>query len=129
MITLGEEELISDLAEEYNLHVSEFGVPLKDIYGRELPPSWVAALSCNLREDSRIKLKIANRKIGLEQILLSTIADRLGILIWQRTRDGQKNRNKPKSLLETLLGEKKREDLEAFEDKESFEEWYRKTRT
>ena len=129
MITLGEEELISDLAEEYNLHVSEFGVPLKDIYGRELPPSWVAALSCNLREDSRIKLKIANRKIGLEQILLSTIADRLGILIWQRTRNGQKNRNKPKSLLETLLGEKKREDLEAFEDKESFEEWYRKTRT
>ena len=129
MISLGEDELISDLAEEYNLHIAEFGDPLKDIYGRELPPSWVAALSCNLKEDSRIKLKISNRKIGLDQILLASIVDRLGILAWQKTKDGQKNRNKPKSILTTLLGENKKDDLETFDSEESFEEWYKKTRT
>ena len=129
MISLGEDELISDLAEEYNLHIAEFGVPIKDIYGRELPPSWVAALSCNLKEDSRIKLKISNRKIGLDQILLASIVDRLGILAWQKTKDGQKNRNKPKSILTTLLGENKKDDLETFDSEESFEEWYKKTRT
>lgn len=130
MINLGEEELISDLAEEYNLHISEFGNPLTDIYGRELPPSWVATLSCNLRDTSRIKLKIADRNIGVEQILLATIADRLGILIWQKTKDGHKNRNRPKSIVELLTRQNKKEDeSEKFQDKESFEEWYRKTRT
>lgn len=129
MIALGEDELISDLAEEYNLHIAEFGVPIKDIYGRELPPSWVAALSCKLRDESRIKMKIADRKINLQEMLLAFIVDRLGILAWQNTKDGRKNRNKPKSIATLLMGEKKKDELETFKDGASFEEWYRKTRT
>ncbi len=129
MIALGEDELISDLAEEYNLHISEFGVPLTDIYGRELPPSWVATLSCNLKSTSRIKMKVANRKASLEEMLLAVIADKLSVLVWQRTKDGYKNRNHPKSIYEALMGEKKKDELEVFEDETAFEEWYRKTRT
>ncbi|MEU6204595.1 DUF5361 domain-containing protein [Micromonospora musae] len=30
--------------------------------------------------------------------LLAIVADRLGIVVWQRTRDGQKNRNRPKPI-------------------------------
>ncbi len=34
----------------------------------------------------------------LDQHLLAIIADRLGIIAWQRTKDGRKNRNRPKPL-------------------------------
>jgi len=130
MIVEGEGKLISDLAEEYHLHISEFGVPLQDIYGRELPPYWVATLACNLRDNSRIKKQISERKLGLEETLLSIIADRLGILVWQPTKDGHKNRNRPKSILQILTGEdKKKDELEVFDNPESFDEWYKRTRT
>lgn len=131
MIALGEDELICDLAETYNLFVPSLSSEkLIDIHGRELLPSWVATLSCGLSENSRIRKKISKREVDLSEILLATIADRLGILIWQRTKDGQKNRNRPKSILTLLMGQdKKKDDLEVFENQESFEEWYKRTRS
>ncbi len=141
MINLGEDELICDLAETYNLYFDSFivnpgewpdtnePIPLKDIFGREFKPLMVATLSCGLSETSRIKMKVTNRKASLDQILLAASVDRLSVLIWQKTKDGQKNRNHPKSIVETLLGDKKKDELEVFEDEAAFEEWYRKTRT
>ena len=130
MISLGEDELICDFAETYQLFIPSFSEKLIDIQGRELLPSMVATLACGLSENSRIKRKISKRTIDLEQTLLAIIADRLGIIAWQRSRDGQKNRNRPKSILEVLLGQdKKKDELEVFTDQESFEEWYKRTRT
>ena len=130
MISLGEDELICDFAETYQLFIPSFSEKLIDIQGRELLPSMVATLACGLSENSRIKRKISKRTIDLEQTLLAVIADRIGLLVWQKTKDGQKNRNRPKSILEVLLGQdKKKDELEVFTDQESFEKWYKRTRT
>ena len=130
MISLGEDELICDFAETYQLFIPSFSEKLIDIQGRELLPSMAATLACGLSENSRIKRKISKRTIDLEQTLLAVIADRIGLLVWQKTKDGQKNRNRPKSILEVLLGQdKKKDELEVFTDQESFEEWYKRRRT
>ena len=131
MINLGEDELICDLAETYNLFIPSFtSEKLIDTQGRELLPSLVATLACGLSGDSRIKRKISKRTLDLNETLLAIIADRLGIIAWQRSKDGYKNRNRPKSILEMLIGQdKKKDELEIFESQESFDEWYKKTRT
>jgi len=131
MINLGEDELICDLAETYNLFIPSFtSEKLIDTQGRELLPSLVATLACGLSGDSRIKRKISKRTLDLNETLLAIIADRLGIIAWQRSKDGYKNRNRPKSILEMLVGQdKKKDELEIFESQESFDEWYKKTRT
>ena len=131
MINLGEDELICDLAETYNLFIPSFtSEKLIDTQGRELLPSLVATLACGLSGDSRIKRKISKRTLDLNETLLAIIADRLGIIAWQRSKDGYKNRNRPKSILEMLVGQdKKKDELEIFESQESFNEWYKKTRT
>ena len=87
---------------------------------------------------NKISFSIAEgQKVGLiaqngkgKSTLLSIIADRLGILVWQPTKDGHKNRNRPKSILQILTGEdKKKDELEVFDNPESFDEWYKRTRT
>ena len=131
MINLGEDELICDLAETYNLFIPSFtSEKLIDIQGRELLPSFVATLACGLSGNSRIKRKISKRTLDLNETLLAIIADRLGIIAWQRSKDGYKNRNRPKSILEMLVGQdKKKDELEIFESQASFDEWYKRTRT
>lgn len=83
--------LICDMAETYGVY---------DIWS--LPPSTAAALAAGLHEDSRIKMKISGRKIGTDRALAAIIADRLGTLIWFKTEDGQKGRNRPESLYDML---------------------------
>ena len=131
MINLGEDELICDLAETYNLFIPSFtSEKLIDTQGRELLPSLVATLACGLSGDSRIKRKISKRTLDLNETLLAIIADRLGIIAWQRSKDGYKNRNRPKSILEMLIGQdKKKDELEIFENQESVDKWYKRTRT
>ncbi len=99
MIAIDEDALICDLAETY--HIYDY---------KRLPLISVAVFSLGLRENSRIKMKISGSKISLEQSLLASVADRLGILIWQKTKDGSKGNNIPKSILATLNGEVKEEE-------------------
>lgn len=99
MIAIDEDALICDLAETY--HIYDY---------KRLPLISVAVFSLGLRENSRIKMKLSGSKISLEQSLLASIADRLGILIWQKTKDGSKGNNVPKSILATLNGEVKEEE-------------------
>jgi len=91
MIRLGEDELICDLAEIY--HIYDY---------RTFRPSVIARLAVGLRDNSRIKMKIAGMKVDINTTLLAVIADRLGVLIWQKTKDGQKGLNAPKSILDEL---------------------------
>lgn len=99
MIAIDEDALICDLAETY--HIYDY---------KRLPLISVAVFSLGLRENSRIKMKLSGSKISLEQSLLASVADRLGILIWQKTKDGAKGNNVPKSILATLNGEVKEEE-------------------
>lgn len=67
-----------------------------------LPASLAATLTGGLREDSRVKMAIRG-DMGMQTMLLATIADRAGLLLWQNSKDGQKNRNRPDSIYESIL--------------------------
>jgi len=108
MIKVDENALICDLAETYKIYNY-----------RQLPPSTVAIFSIGLRDDSRIKMKISGAKVSPNILLLSGIIDRLNLLLWTKTKDAEKGRNKPKSILEHLY--KEESDVSAFASGKEFE--------
>lgn len=113
MISLDEDSLICDLAETY--HILNY---------RALPPKLVGVLCCGLREDSRIMRKLSNMNVPSDTLLRALIADRLQILIWQRTEDGAKGRNFPKSIYEKLINPQKEEsDVVAFSSGAEFDKF------
>lgn len=113
MIATDEQALICDLAETY--HIYDY---------RSLPASLVATFSFGLRDDSRIKQKLAGVKTSDTNILLAIIADRLGGLI--AAMGGKKP---PKSITEDyFVNEKKenKEDALVFESSTAFDDaWSR----
>ena len=111
MINLDEESLICDLAETYQIYDY-----------KRLPLQTVAVFSCGLRENSRIKMKLSQQTASIETMLLAGISDKLGILLWAQTKDGQKGKNRPISILEKVLNlTKKRKEEVAFASAEEFE--------
>lgn len=112
MLDLDEEALICDLAETY--HIYDY---------KSLPVSMVAIFSCGLRDNSRIKMKLARQKVDTETSLLALAVDRLGYLVWSKTKDAEKGRNKPQSVYELLTTGPKKEDDEhmTFDSIEAFE--------
>ena len=108
MIRTDETALICDLAETY--HIYDY---------KRLPALLVAAFSVGLRDDSRIKMKLSGAKAPVDIMLLAAAVDRLSLLVWMQTKDGQKDRNRPKSILEGLTGEAK--TISAFMSGEEYE--------
>lgn len=111
MIKLDEDALICDLAETYQIYNY-----------RQMPPSLVAVFAIGLREDSRIKMKASGLKVTPDITLKSAMVDRLGLLVWMQTADAQKGRNRPKSILESLINEKPQSEISAFASGKEFEE-------
>ena len=109
MIRVDENALICDLAETYQIYNY-----------RQMPPSTVAIFCMGLRDDSRIKMKLGGAKVSPNILLLSGIVDRLNLLLWAKTEDGRKGRNKPKSILEDLYS--KESEVSAFASGKDFEE-------
>ena len=70
MIVLDEDALSCDFAETYHIHNY-----------RALPASLAATLAVGLRDDSRIKMKLSDRKASVETILLAGIMDRLSVIL------------------------------------------------
>ncbi|WP_429967080.1 DUF5361 domain-containing protein [Enterococcus sp. AZ173] len=111
MISVDEDALVCDLAETYQIYDY-----------KQLPASMVAVFSCGLRETSRIKMKLSGQKIPLDSILLAGISDNLRLLLWTKTKDGQKNVNRPESILHKLSENNPREKEEIiFDSGEDFE--------
>lgn len=110
MVNEDEEALICDLAETYQIY---------DM--RELPLSKVAVFSCGLREDSRIKKKLAGVELDLNTLLLTVCADSLQFMAWCQTDNARKNINRPQSLLELLTKTEKKTDIVGFASVEEFE--------
>lgn len=48
-------------------------------------------------------MKISGAQVSNELLLLAHAVDRLSILVWQNTKDGQKGRNKPDSIAEKII--------------------------
>lgn len=111
MIKVDEHALICDLAETYQIYDY-----------RIMPPSRVAIFAVGLRESSRIKMKLAGLKVDVQTILQAATVDRLSTLVWQQSADGQKNKNRPKSILETMLNQETESEISTFTTGEEFEE-------
>lgn len=113
MIHTDRSALICDLAETYGIY--DMG---------SLPARTVAILASGLRADSRIKMKITGAKADDALILLAYAVDRLGLLVWQQTKDGYKGRNKPDSIVERILGDDQTKTIHhvtAFNSPDDFE--------
>ena len=88
---------------------------------RRLPVPLIATLAVGLRDNSRVMMAASATKVSGEKFLLAAIVDYLAILVWTKTTDGQKNKNKPKSIYEALTGETKADDVVSFDSPEDFE--------
>ena len=64
-------------------------------------------------------MKISESKLTLDQMLFARMIDELSFQSWAQTKDGQKNRNRPKSLLKQLT-EEKEEEYEKFATADDF---------
>ena len=91
-----EDEIVCDLAEYYSV-----------LNFLEYKPSFIATLVLGLRDNSRLMMKLANRKITLSESLEALTVDALNLLLWVKTKDSTKGRNKPRSLYDELCEDKK----------------------
>lgn len=112
MIAEDPDALVCDFAETY--HVLDY---------RSLPARLAATLAAGLPDDSRSKKRLSDTSCSIETLLLALIADRLSYLVWFQTEDARKNRNRPNSIYESLVGkaEQKTGDIISFETREEFE--------
>lgn len=111
MLERSEDALICDLAETYHIY---------DM--RSFKASYIAILAAGLREDSRVMMLFSGNKIRPSLLLQAASLDKLALLWWAETKDGQKNRNRPESVVESLTKENKQPEEPAivFESAEEF---------
>lgn len=92
MIKADEDALLCDFVETYHT------------YGyKGLPLQMAASLAVGLRDDSRIKMKLSGAKTTSDILMLAAIVDRLGLLVWAQTKDAEKGRNRPKSIIKEMF--------------------------
>lgn len=109
MITVGEEELVCDLAETYHV-LDMWALPIKT----------VATLAVGLREDSRIWMKVAGMNYKADFIVKAAILDGVRTLVWQNSKDGTKGRNQPKPIIEEMEKRKAKDNIVSFSTPEDF---------
>lgn len=92
---------------------------------RRLPVLYVATLAMGLRHNSRIMMAINGLKVDLYTLLLAHIADNTAINVYFKTKDAEKKRNQPKSLVKSLTMDKS-EIARGFDSGDDFiKEWNR----
>lgn len=102
--------MICDLAETY--HIYDY---------KAYPMEYIATLCCGLSSNSRIIKKINNQEYNLEDLMLINIVDKLSLIWWSKTADGQHNRNRPKLIAEILNGNKESVKQMSFKNADDFE--------
>ena len=101
---------------------------LAETYGiynyKQLPAYRVAVFAYGLRDDSRIKMAMADATLPLKTLLQAGILDRLSILIWQKTEDAKTGKNRPMSVVDLLMGNTQESETEnvSFASGKEFEE-------
>lgn len=113
MLKLDRYALECDLAETYHIFELE-----------ELPLKKVALFACGLRENSRIKLKMAGSPYSMELLFLASILDDLKMLLWSKTTDAKEGLNIPTSILSILLNKTENDEslYQRFDSPQSYEE-------
>ena len=92
MIGIGEDLLICDFAETYRIYDY-----------KQLPVPYAAILAVGLREDSRIKMKMAGAKGTLEEQIMTMIYDVVNVIRYYHTQDAVDNINQPERLYPQLF--------------------------
>ncbi len=109
MLEIDKDAVICDLAETYGIY---------DM--RSLPARTVATLAVGLRNDSRIKMKLAGLPVTIDQILTIKLYDIMNWIAWTKTEDAQKGRGMPIPLLKRVLAADEEKEL-SFCSAEEFE--------
>lgn len=117
MIQKDSDSLECDLAETYHIY---------DM--RSLSASRVALFACGLGEDSRIKKRLSESRIGQTDMLLAGILDGITTLVWMLSKKGTPH---PGSVLDRLSHPEKYQaeeskPVQAFDSPEDFEKARRK---
>ena len=86
-----------------------------------LPPERVAVLAIGLKNDSRIKMKMAGIKQPIETLLLAAAVDRLSLLVWSKSKNAQDGINRPKSIYAQLIGVEEEKNVQSYNSIEEFE--------
>lgn len=108
MINIDEDALFCDFVETYGI-----------IGYRELEAATAARLAAGLRSDSRIKSKAIGMEQPIDTYLSAAQLDALRLILWTKTKDAEKNRNKPKPITDILMN-KKDQELKGSESIEDF---------
>lgn len=93
MLATDADALTCDMAETYGI-----------LDWHTLPLPLAAVLAAGLRENSRIRMKMSGARADPETMLLASITDRVGLLVWQNTEDARHGRGCPPSVFNLLLG-------------------------
>lgn len=111
MVATDEDALICDFAETYHIY-----------QWRGLPVKYAAVLAFGLRDDSRIKMAMTGRKITLDTMLNASALDALNTLVWMQSKDAQRNKNRPKPIINVLMNDTpEAKKVMAFNTAEEFE--------
>lgn len=111
MLSADRDALVCDLAETYGI-----------LDYRALPVTLLATLAVGLREDSRIKMRLSGMKVKRTEMMLAAAVDRLSMLLWSKTEDGRNGTNRPKSVLDAIMGKgNDAKDIQAYDSAEAFE--------
>lgn len=87
---------------------------------RALPLSLLATLAYGLRDDSRVRMRRSNTTIEPDSMLLIGLIDRLNWLIWSKTKDAQKGRNRPKPIMGSVFA--KESQIRTYASGKDFED-------
>lgn len=110
VINVYEDLLICDLAQTYQIFDY-----------KKLPARVVASFVYGLDQDSRIKMALSNRNFKTSELLLASVVDRLSLLVWSKTKDGLKGKNRPKMLVDLMINNKPQNEVIAFSSIDDFE--------
>lgn len=103
--------MICDLAETY--HIYDY---------KAVPVQLLATLVSGLRDGSRVKTKLSGARAPMDVLLLAAAVDRLSMLLWAQSKDGQKGRNMPPSIVAIINGDEAREtSIKQFASGKEFE--------
>lgn len=105
MVKADKEALECDLAEYYRIY---------DM--KSLPIQKIAVYAKGLSDDSRIKRKLNGCSFDYQTMILAGISDAVNWLVWSKTVDGSKNRNKPASLLAQLYRINDKKNIKSGKD-------------
>ena len=81
----------------------------------------MATLAAGLREDSRSAMSLSGMRVSPHDLLIAAAVDRLSLLVWSKTKDAEKGRKRPKSIVEAITKEDNKEII-TFASAEEFEE-------